>query len=92
MTYRSLTAVALTSAMLAIAAPAQAGSGSTTTSVPGNTSQVEQLGPKYHLDPKNRHTRSIAATTRAMLGPVKTLKVEEFGPKYLLGYELKADG
>jgi hypothetical protein len=53
---------------------------------------VEQLGPKYHLDPKNRHTRSIAATTRAMLGPVKTLKVEEFGPKYLLGYELKADG
>ncbi len=48
-----------------------------------NSRQVEQLGPKYLLDPRSPQVRPINATTRAIL-------VDEFGPKYLLGYELKA--
>lgn len=48
-----------------------------------SATQVERLGPKYLLGPRNPQIHSITATTRAML-------VDEFGPKYLLSYELKA--
>ena len=80
---RTLLAAGLASAALFLAvalAPASNAGGTSPASTP---LQVERLGPKYLLSPRNPRIHSITATTRAML-------VDEFGPKYLLNYELRA--
>ena len=80
---RTLPAVGLASAALLLALASAPASNAGATSPASTPLQVERLGPKYLLDPRNPQTHSITAATRAML-------VDEFGPKYLLSYELKA--
>jgi hypothetical protein len=78
---RTLFTIGLAAAALSFAAAVPKGNAGAT-SPADSTRQLDQLGPKYLLDPRSAPAPSIPATERAGL-------VDEFGPKYLLEYELK---
>jgi hypothetical protein len=84
MTHKTLATVALAATLVSVATPALAGNGGST-SAPGSTLQVEQLGPKHLLGNGNSRSSSRTSETRTIPITLRTLDVEELGPKYLLG-------
>jgi hypothetical protein len=89
MTHSRLAAVGLATAMLLAATPALAGNGGAAQNTDWARAQkVEQLGPKFLLNPGSASTRPTTQTTGNISTWYRNLLVEEFGPKYLLGREL----
>lgn len=95
MTHKRLAPIAFVAAILAVAAPALAGTGSPT------ELQLEQLGPKHLLGARScprtqfvtltthgarncHRLRLVSVATRSIPVTLRTLDVEELGPKNLL--------